>query len=70
MMREEECKYTVKWDADDQVFVARVREFPSLAAHGETQELALRELKGVVSFVLQDLAREEGSVTSESQGEA
>ena len=35
--------------------IARVAEFPSLAAHGETQEEALREIKDVVGFVLNDL---------------
>jgi predicted RNase H-like HicB family nuclease len=36
-------------------FVARVAEFPSLAAHGETQESAMLEIKNVVEFVLKDL---------------
>ena len=47
--------YSVGWSDADEAFVARVAEFPSLAAHGDTQEEALRELKGVVGFVLNDL---------------
>ncbi len=51
----EQYLYSVGWSETDEVFVARVAEFPSLAAHGDTQEEALREIKDVVSFVLKDL---------------
>jgi predicted RNase H-like HicB family nuclease len=47
--------YSVGWSETDETFVARVAEFPSLAAHGETQKKALREIKEVVRFVLNDL---------------
>jgi len=47
--------YSVGWSEADEIFVARVAEFPSLAAHGDTQEEALREIKTVVEFVLNDL---------------
>ncbi|MCK6509402.1 type II toxin-antitoxin system HicB family antitoxin [Myxococcota bacterium] len=47
--------YIVEWEEEDQVFVARVAEFPSLSAHGNTQEQAMAELQGVVAFVLEDL---------------
>jgi predicted RNase H-like HicB family nuclease len=47
--------YSVGWSERDAIFVARVAEFPSLAAHGDTQEDALREIKEVVGFVLNDL---------------
>lgn len=47
--------YSVGWSEADESFVARVAEFPSLAAHGDTQEEALREIKEVVGFVLNDL---------------
>ncbi|HMS40902.1 MAG TPA: toxin-antitoxin system HicB family antitoxin [Pyrinomonadaceae bacterium] len=47
--------YSVGWSETDEAFVARVAEFPSLAAHADTQEEALREIKDVVSFVLNDL---------------
>lgn len=53
-VRAEEYSYTVAWSEDDGVFIARVSEFPSLAAHGKTQEKALREIRGVVEFVLED----------------
>lgn len=54
----EEYSYNVVWSADDKVFIGRVDEFPSLAAHGPTQEKALREIGNVVQFVLEDLAVE------------
>ena len=47
--------YSVGWSEADDSFVARVAEFPSLAAHGDTQEEALSEIKDVVGFVLNDL---------------
>ena len=51
-------RYIVEWSEEDQVFVARVAEFPSLAAHGNTQEQALSELQDVVAYVLEDLEQE------------
>lgn len=51
----EQYLYSVGWSEEDAAFVARVAEFSSLAAHGDTLENALREIKTVVGFVLQDL---------------
>ena len=51
----EQYLYAIGWSEQDEAFVARVAEFPSLAAHGETQEEAMREIKDVVEFVLNDL---------------
>lgn len=51
----EQYLYNIGWSEEDEAFVARVAEFPSLAAHGETQEEALREIKDVVNFVIEDL---------------
>ncbi len=47
--------YTVCWSDEDQAYVARVAEFPSLAAHGKTPAGALREIQGVVQSVIDDL---------------
>ena len=47
--------YTVGWSEDDEAYVARVAEFPSLAAHGATQEAALRSVQQVVKAVLRDM---------------
>ena len=54
--RAEEYSYSVAWSETDGVFIGRVTEFPSLAAHGSKQEKALREIRDVVDFVLDDLA--------------
>ncbi|HLM00495.1 MAG TPA: type II toxin-antitoxin system HicB family antitoxin [Pyrinomonadaceae bacterium] len=51
----EQYLYSVGWSEEDEAFVARAAEFPSLAAHGETQEEALKEIKTIVEFVLKDL---------------
>ncbi len=51
----EQYLYSVGWSEEDAAFVARVAEFSSLAAHGDTLENALREIKNGVGFVLQDL---------------
>ena len=48
--------YTVGWSDDNEVYVARVAEFPSLSAHGSSQETALRSLQRVVKAVLKDMA--------------
>src|SRR5713101_7120390 len=52
----EDYLYSVVWSVDDQAFIGRVLEFPSLAAHGSTQEKALREIRSVVRYALEDLA--------------
>ncbi len=51
----EQYLYSVGWSEKDDAFIARVAEFPSLAAHGETLEEAMNEIKSVVEFVLNDL---------------
>lgn len=56
--RAEEYSYTVAWSEEDDAFIGRVVEFPSLAAHGSTQEKALREIRSVVRYVIEDLAAE------------
>lgn len=47
--------YREEWSEEDQVYIARCLEFPSLAAHGDTPESALAEIKTVVVLVLDDL---------------
>ena len=51
----QEYLYSVVWSEDDQAFIGRVLEFPSLAAHGDTQEDALREIRSAVGYALEDL---------------
>lgn len=51
----EQYSYNVAWSESDGLFIGRVTEFPSLAAHGRSQEKALREIRAVVAFVIEDL---------------
>lgn len=53
----EDYLYSVVWSPDDKAFIGRVLEFPSLAAHGSTQEKALREIRSVIKYALEDLAK-------------
>ena len=55
-MRFERYSYAVGWSDDDDAYVARVAEFPSLAAHGDSQEAAVRSIQQVVKAVLKDMA--------------
>lgn len=43
------------WSEEDEVFIGRGAEFPSLAAHGDTQEKSLRAIRTLVGFVIDDL---------------
>jgi predicted RNase H-like HicB family nuclease len=47
--------YMTEWSEEDQVFVANVFEFPSLAAHGSNHDEARKELVGIVRAVVNDL---------------
>ncbi len=50
-MKNEIKKYTyrIEWSGEDNCHVAGCLEFPSLAAHGNTLEDALREIEYVVA---------------------
>ncbi len=45
----------VTWSEKDQVFIGRVTEFPSLAAHGSSLDGVLYEIHQVVGMVLEEL---------------
>ena len=47
--------YSVVWSEEDDAFIGRVLEFPSLAAHGNTQAKALGEIRSVVQHAFEDL---------------
>lgn len=51
----DEYTYTISYDDRDGIFVARVAEFRSLAAHGDTAEEALKEIRFIVGDVIRDL---------------
>ena len=41
------------WDAEDEIWVARVPVLPGCSAHGETQEEALREINEAIACYLE-----------------
>ena len=47
--------YEAMWSLTDRVFIARVMEFPSLEARGNSRESSIRALRNVVAAVLKDL---------------
>jgi predicted RNase H-like HicB family nuclease len=59
--------YRIEWSEVDQCHVARCLEFPSLAAHGNTTEEALREIEYVVAESIKWM-QEEGEAAPEPLG--
>jgi predicted HicB family RNase H-like nuclease len=57
----EDYLYSVVWSPEDEAFIGRVLEFPSLAAHGNKQEDALREIRAVVEYALDDIEASGGT---------
>jgi predicted RNase H-like HicB family nuclease len=54
----EKYTYRIEWSEEDQVHVARCLEFPSLTAHGNTVEAALKEIEHVVTETVKWLIEE------------
>lgn len=59
--------YRIEWSVNDQLHIARCLEFPSLAAHGETSEKALKEIEFVVTESIRWI-EEDGGVVPEPLG--
>ncbi len=59
MQRERSDKYTFReeWSEEDGVYIARCLELPSISAHGDTPESALKELRSVVAAIIKDMER-------------
>lgn len=47
--------YESMWSEADRTFIARVKEFPSLEAHGDSRGASIRALRSVVDAVVKDL---------------
>ena len=47
--------YEAMWSEEDRAFIARVREFPSLEAHGDSRGSSIRALRSVIAIVVNDL---------------
>ena len=56
------------WSNEDDAFVAEVPELPGCAAHGDTHETALAEVKQAMDLWV-DTAREFGDPIPEPKGE-
>ena len=52
----------VAWSEEDDSFVARVTEFPSLAAHGATEAEALEQIRFVLGAVIEELEAEGAAI--------
>jgi len=50
----ERYTYVAEWSSHDELYVARVAEWPSLTAHGSSSEAALEELRSVVEYAIED----------------
>jgi predicted RNase H-like HicB family nuclease len=57
----------IYWSNEDQVFVAEIPELPGCLAHGETEEVALKQVKEAMQLWL-DTAREFGDPIPEPKG--
>ena len=47
--------YEAMWSQADRAFIARVREFPFLEAHGDSRGSSIRALRSVIATVLKDM---------------
>jgi predicted RNase H-like HicB family nuclease len=59
--------YRIEWSGEDNCHIARCLEFPSLSAHGDTIEKALKEIKFVVNESIEWL-KEDGDPIPEPLG--
>ena len=50
--------YYIEYDSEDKTYISRCAEFPSLKAHGRTQEQSLQEIKIAVSGALKWMKKE------------
>ena len=60
----EKYTYRIEWSEEDKTHIAKCLEFPSLLAHGETAQEALKEMEFVVSETILWM-KEEGEVIPE-----
>lgn len=58
--------YECMWSEKDRAFIARVKEFPSLEAHGDSRGSSIRALKSVVGSVVRDLVEKGEDVPAQA----
>jgi predicted RNase H-like HicB family nuclease len=61
----QKCEIVIYWSNEDRVFVAEAPELPGCIAHGETEELALKNIKEAIQLWI-DTAREFGDIVPEN----
>ena len=54
--------YREEWSAEDNAYIARCLEFPSLATHGPNPEAALLELRALVADIVEEMRSNKESV--------
>ena len=59
--------YEATWSDEHRAFIARVKEFPALEAHGDSRGGSIRALKSVIAAVVKDLI-ESGEEVPVSKG--
>jgi len=64
MSTKQASKYTyrVEWSEEDAIYIGRCLEFPSLSAHGKTQEKALGQIRSVVASSLRWMKEDRESI--------
>jgi len=58
----------IYWSQEDQVFIAEVPELPGCIAHGNTQEVALKNVHEAIQLWI-DTAKEFGDRVPEAKGQ-
>jgi predicted RNase H-like HicB family nuclease len=61
--------YEAIWSEEDRAFIARVKEFPALEAHGESRGGSIRALRSVIATVLKDLVESGEEVPAQASVE-
>ena len=58
--------YDATWSEEHRAFIARVKEFPVLEAHGDSRGGSIRALKSVIAAVVKDLVESGEEVPAQS----
>jgi predicted RNase H-like HicB family nuclease len=53
MKKEDYYTYVIQWSVEDNCFISRVPEFPSLSAFGKTREACLKEMELLMGETLE-----------------
>lgn len=49
------CRYVLRWDKEDQIYIVKVEEFPSLSVHSETSSAAFEGMRKLLNEVIIDM---------------